>query len=78
MIRENAEEALAYFSSISEQDPNRPHADYALGVSFMELGMDMEAQPHLEKALELAKAGPRKAVIEKWLRQISHKLSQEE
>jgi tetratricopeptide (TPR) repeat protein len=78
LIRANAGEALAYFSSISERDPNHPNADYALGVSFMELGMEMKAQPHLEKALELAKPGPRKAAIEEWLRQLRHKLSQEE
>ena len=77
VIRENAGEALTYFSNISNRDPNHPNADYALGVSFMELGMKIEAQPHLEKALELTKPGPRKAAIEEWLRQISHKLSQE-
>ena len=78
VIRENAGEALAYFSNISERDPNHPNADYALGVSFMELGMEMEAQLHLEKALELTKPGPRNAAIEEWLRQIRHNLSHKE
>jgi len=41
----------------------------------MELGKEEEAQPHLKKALKLAKAGPRKVVIKEWLRQIDHKLS---
>jgi hypothetical protein len=42
----------------------------------MELGRELEAQPHLRKALKLAKAGPGKVVIKEWLRQIDHKLAQ--
>ncbi|HBR10183.1 TPA: hypothetical protein DD712_02880, partial [Candidatus Acetothermia bacterium] len=75
LLREHDEKALTYFRGISDRDPQHPNADYALGVTLMELGKEEEAQPHLKKALKLAKAGPRKVVIKEWLRQIDHKLS---
>jgi tetratricopeptide (TPR) repeat protein len=75
LLREHDEEALAYFRSISNNDPQHPNADYALGVALMELGREVEAQLHLKRALKLATAGPRKAVIKEWLRQIDLKLS---
>ncbi len=75
VIREYGEQALSYFLSISEQNPDHPNADYALGVALMELGRLKEARPHLEKALELATADARKVSIEKWLQQIDDALS---
>ena len=76
LIRKHEEEAFSYFRAISDHDPEHPNADYALGVALMELGRELEAQPHLRKALKLAKEGPRKVVIKEWLRQIDRKLSQ--
>jgi len=76
LIRKHEEEAISYFRAISDHDPEHPNADYALGVALMELGRELEAQPHLRKALKLAKAGPRKVVIKEWLRQIDRKLAQ--
>jgi tetratricopeptide (TPR) repeat protein len=78
LIRKHQEEALSYFRGISDHDPEHPNADYALGVAFMEVGRELEAQPHLRKALKLAKEGPRKVVIKEWLRQIDRKLAQKQ
>ncbi|MCH8090158.1 MAG: tetratricopeptide repeat protein [Chloroflexi bacterium] len=76
LIRRHGEEALSYFADIYERDPQHPNASYALGVALMELGREQEARPYLKKALRLARKGHRKAVIQKWLRQIDKKLSQ--
>ena len=76
LIRKHEEEAFSYFRAISDHDPGHPNADYALGVALMELGRELEAQPHLRKALKLAKESPRKVVIKEWLRQIDRKLTQ--
>jgi len=78
LIRKHEEQAFSYFRAISDHDPEHPNADYALGVAFMELGRELEAQPHLRKALKLAKDGPRKVVIKEWLRQIDRKLAQKQ
>ncbi len=56
-IREHETEALAYFRTISDHDPQHPNAEYALGVALMELEQDLEAEPHLKNALKLAKLG---------------------
>ncbi len=70
LIRENADMALSYFQRISENDPNNPNAEYALGVSLMELGRTLEARPHLSRALTFARPGPRRKQILKWLEEI--------
>jgi TPR repeat protein len=70
LIREHSDEAISYFTTISDQNPGHPNADYALGVTFMELGKKLEAQRHLKKALKLAKHGARKTAILEWLHQI--------
>ncbi len=75
LIREHEAEALSYFRTISDHDPQHPNAEYALGVALMELEQELEAEPHLKNALKLATAGPRKTVIKKWLRQIDGKRS---
>jgi tetratricopeptide (TPR) repeat protein len=75
IIRENSEEAILYFRTISEQNNNHPNADYALGVTFMELEDEKKAKSHLKKALKLAKPGPRKLFIKECLYQIDNKLS---
>ena len=76
LMRKHEEEAISYFKTISDHDPEHPNAEYALGVALMELGRKLEAQPHLRKAFKLAKAGPRKVVIKEWLRQIDRKVAQ--
>ena len=75
LIRKHEKEALSYFTTIYDHDPEHPNASYALGVALMELGKEQEAQPYLKKALKLARPGPRKVVIKEWLRQIDRKLS---
>jgi tetratricopeptide (TPR) repeat protein len=72
LIREHEIEALAYFSEILDRDPQNSNGLYALGIAMMELGRDLEAIPHLNKALELPIAGPRKNDIERRLRQIEN------
>jgi len=70
LIREHIDEALSYFRTFSDQAPHHSNTDCALGVAFMESGRQTEAQPHLRKALDSIKFGPRRAVIEEWLRQM--------
>ncbi len=78
VVREHGEEALSYFGSISERDPQHPNADFASGVALIELGRQRDAEPHLRKALELATDAARKMVIEEWFRQIDRRLSQDD
>jgi len=68
LMRENPEGCLVYFKSHLDRDPQHPNADYALGVAYLEQARPKEAQRHLQRALKLATAGPRKTVIRDWLR----------
>jgi tetratricopeptide (TPR) repeat protein len=77
LMRAHEEDALSYFRIMADRDSERPNAEYALGVALMELGREVEAQPHLKTALKLARVGPRTAVIKDWLRQIDRKLARE-
>ena len=74
VIRENGDKALQYFTSVSQQDPTNPNVNYALGITLMELGREIEAQKYLKKALRLNKHGHRKTLIEEGLRQLSNYL----
>jgi tetratricopeptide (TPR) repeat protein len=76
IIQEHSDEALQYFKKIFDDAPQHPNAAYALGVAYLELGKEQEAQSYLSEALKLATALPRKSVIKEWLRQIDHKQSQ--
>jgi class 3 adenylate cyclase/tetratricopeptide (TPR) repeat protein len=78
LMREYPKEALNYFRETLDSDPQHPNADYAIGVAFMELGRELEALPHLKKALKLATADRRKKDIEERLSLISKKLHQNE
>jgi len=64
-------------SIIDEQNPQHPNVDYAIGVTLLEVGREVEAQPHLKKAFKLARPGPRKTAIEEWLNQIKERLSEQ-
>jgi Flp pilus assembly protein TadD len=77
LIREHKEEALGYFQALAHRDPQHPNAHYALGVALMELGEREEAEPHLKKALDLARPGRRKVALEKWLRDIDRRAPRE-
>jgi tetratricopeptide (TPR) repeat protein len=70
LIRDQPEDCLACFNSFLGLDSHHPNADYALGVAYWEQTRLKEARRHLEKALKLATAESRKAVIRDWLRQI--------
>jgi tetratricopeptide (TPR) repeat protein len=70
LIRDKPQDCLAYFNSFLSLDSYHPNADYALGVAYLEQTRLKEARRHLEKALKLATAESRKAVIRDWLRQI--------
>jgi tetratricopeptide (TPR) repeat protein len=70
LIGDKPEDCLAYFNSFLSPDSYHPNADYALGVAYFEQTRLKEARRHLEKALKLATAESRKAVIRDWLRQI--------
>ena len=70
LMREKGEECLTYFKAFLEVNPGHRSADYAIGRAYMEQGELSKAQPHLEKARELATADARKNVINDWLREI--------
>ena len=70
LIREHEVEALSYFKTILDRDPQHPNVDYALGITLMELGREPEAIPHLKKAQKLATADARIKDIEERLRRI--------
>jgi uncharacterized protein HemY len=69
-MREKAGDCFSYFTSLVGANSQHPNADYALGRYFMLHGKLKEAQPHLEKALKLATAEPRKRAIKGWLIEI--------
>jgi len=76
VIREHPKEALSYFRTMCDNEPEHPNANYALGAALMELEKEREAKPYLRKALKLARPGIRQKTIRKWLRQISRKMSE--
>jgi tetratricopeptide (TPR) repeat protein len=76
VIREHPEEALAYFRTMCDNEPEHPNTNYALGAALMALEKEREAKPYLRKALKLARPGIRQKTIRKWLRQISRKISE--
>lgn len=67
-IRNAPDEAISYFRSIVEQDPNHPNGAYALGLALIELGDFAEATPWLRRAHELAAPGPRRDELGRYLR----------
>ena len=75
VIRKNSQNALLYYTSILNKNPDHPNAHYALGVALMELGRYKEAKQYLEAAFLLTRSGRRKTIIKTWLRQIDPELS---
>ena len=76
IISEYKHEALEYFKTMYENEPEHPNTSYALGAVLLEIGQEQDALPYLKKALKLARPGIRKMEINKWLRQINRKPSQ--
>lgn len=74
LIREHADQTLAYLKNISSYSPRHPNLDCALGIAFMEKGKRREAEPYLKKALSTSKPGSGR-VIEEYLRQIERELT---
>ncbi len=74
LIKEHKDEAAAYFKAASDYSPRHPNADFALGLAFMETGKQHKAEPHLRRALGSSAPGPKRAVIEEYLRRIERKL----
>ncbi|MHB8841227.1 MAG: hypothetical protein ACYC56_05475 [Candidatus Aquicultor sp.] len=75
LIREHTDQALAYLKNASGYTQRHPNLDYALGLAFMEKGKRREAEPHLKKAIAACKPGPRRAVLEEYLRQTERELT---
>jgi tetratricopeptide (TPR) repeat protein len=67
IFRKYPEQSLSYFHSIVEMNPDHPNGAYALGIALFELGRHSEAQPWLQRALELAAPGPRRNEVKKYL-----------
>jgi tetratricopeptide (TPR) repeat protein len=76
-ISEYQDEALKYFKTLYDNDPDHPNTSYALGAALMEIGQGQDAIPYLKKAMKLARPGIRKSEIKKWLKQIEGGVSQE-
>jgi len=72
LIRQHGDKAVSYFEAMCARDPQNGH--YALGIALMELQRYVDAKAHLEQALALAEAEPRRADIERRLRQIDGRL----
>ena len=70
VIREHRDEALEYFQNIFDGDPEHPNAAYALSLTFFELDQLEQARLYLKKALRLATAPARQAIIQKRLEEI--------
>jgi len=68
VMREHPEQTLAYFRSVVDEDPDHANGTYALGIALVELGEPLEAEHWLSKALELAKPGPRKNEVVRYLK----------
>jgi tetratricopeptide (TPR) repeat protein len=75
LMRKAPKEALEYFKSIFDSNPQHPNASYALGEYFFETEKKKEAKYYLEKALKLATSEARKAVIIQRLHQIGSETS---
>jgi len=71
LVREYEDEALAYFGAVPEKDPKYANSLYALGMAFMEIGREIEAQGYLKRAWKFATQGSRRSAIEEKLRQIT-------
>lgn len=66
-IRQVPEQALNYFRTVVEQNPDHPNGCYALGLALMEIGRLAEALPWLQKAYDLATPGTRKDELARYL-----------
>jgi len=75
IFSEYKDEALKYFETMYENDPEHPNTSYALGAVLLEIGQEQDALPYLKKALKLARPGIRKTEIKKWLNHIDSRLS---
>lgn len=66
-MRQYPTQALAYFESIVQSDPDHPNGTYALGMALFELGRVQDAKPWLLKARDLASRGHRKDQLDRYL-----------
>jgi tetratricopeptide (TPR) repeat protein len=64
LMRDHADEAMAYFKEILDRDPDNANAAYALGLTLIESGNNREAEPHLIKAISCTQSAPRRKAIE--------------
>ena len=74
-IRQHSDQALAYFRSVVDADPNHPNGTYALGMALLEVGEAEEAEQWLQKAYDLATRGTRKDELARYLSLLGSMLS---
>ena len=74
-IRQHPDEALAYFRSVVEADPNHANGTYALGMALLQLEEPAEAEKWLRKAYDLATRGTRKDELARYLNLLESMLS---
>ena len=70
-IRQHPEQAIAYFWSVVDANPDHPNGTYALGMALMEVGEPAEARHWLQRAFDLATRGTRKDELARYLSQLS-------
>ncbi len=66
-IRQHPDQALKYFRSVVDADPNHPNGTYALGMALLEVGEPAEAEHWLRRAYDLATRGTRKDELARYL-----------
>ena len=69
LMRDSPEACISTFKTALEANPSHPNASYALGIAYLEQNKWETSRPYLARALKLATAEARKAVIRDWLRQ---------
>lgn len=74
-IRKHPDQALMYFRSVVEADPNHPNGTYALGMALLEVGEPAEASEWLQRAYDLATRGTRKDELGRYLSLLSNMIT---
>jgi len=74
-IRKHPNEAMQYFRSVLEANPNHANGTYAMGMALLEVGEPAEAEQWLRQAYDLAAPGTRKDELSRYLSLLGSVLS---
>lgn len=70
IMRAHPDQSIAYFQQVVEANPRHPNGAYALGIALLEFRRFAEAEPWLNRALELSSPGPRRDDLMRYLGRI--------